>query len=146
MKNRLRKSFATAGECKHGGKVQEAMRTLGVEPLDFSANINPLGSPPLEELVAGELKQIGHYPDSSYRGFCRAAARFVQVDPECIVPGNGSSELIRLFAEAVLEEGELALIPTPPLESMRISHNSPEGGRKDWPSEQTASLALATPT
>jgi len=113
MKNRLRKSFATARECKHGGKVQEARLKLGAEPLDFSANINPLGSPPLEELVAGELKQIGHYPDSSYRGFCRAAARFVQVDPESIVPGNGSSELIRLFSEAVLEEGELALIPTP---------------------------------
>ncbi len=113
MKNRLRKSFATAGECKHGGKVQEARLKLGAEPLDFSANINPLGSPPLEELVARELKQIGNYPDSSYRGFCRAAARFVQVDPECIIPGNGSSELIRLFAEAVLEDGDRALIPAP---------------------------------
>ncbi len=113
MKNRLRKSFANAAECKHGGKVQEARLKLGFEPLDFSANINPLGSPPLEELVIRELMQIGHYPDSSYRGFCRAAARFVQVDPECIVPGNGSSELIRIFAEAVLEEGDLAIIPTP---------------------------------
>ena len=113
MKNRLRKSFATATECKHGGKVQEAKRRLGAEPLDFSANINPLGSPPLEELVKKELRQIGHYPDGSYPGFSRAAARFVQVGPECIVPGNGSSELIRLFAEAVLEEGDLALIPTP---------------------------------
>lgn len=113
MKNRLRKSFATATECKHGGKVQEARLKLGAEPLDFSANINPLGSPPLEELVARELKHIGHYPDSSYRGFCRAAASFVQVEPECIVPGNGSSELIRLFAETVLVEGDRALIPTP---------------------------------
>ncbi len=113
MKNRLRKSFANAANCKHGGKVQEARLKLGFEPLDFSANINPLGSPPLEELVVRELKQIGHYPDSRYQGFCRAAASFVQVEPECIVPGNGSSELIRLFAEAVLEEGDLAMIPIP---------------------------------
>jgi len=113
MKNRLRKSFANAAECKHGGKVQEARLKLGFEPLDFSANINPLGSPPLKELVSRELKQIGHYPDSSYQGFRRAASRFVQVDPGCIVPGNGSSELIRIFAEAVLEEGDLAMIPTP---------------------------------
>ena len=60
MKNRLRKSFVNAAECKHGGKVQEAKRRLGAEPLDFSANINPLGSPPLKELVSRELKQVGH--------------------------------------------------------------------------------------
>ena len=56
MKNRLRKSFANAAECKHGGKVQEARLKLGFEPLDFSANINPLGSPPLKELVSRQLK------------------------------------------------------------------------------------------
>jgi len=32
---------------------------------------------------------------------------------ECIVPGNGSSELIRLFAECCLEEGDTVLVPTP---------------------------------
>jgi threonine-phosphate decarboxylase len=113
MINRIRKSFASAEGCKHGGKVQEATTILGAEPLDFSANINPLGSPPLQELVDEELKRIGHYPDNSYPGFCRAAARFAGVREECIVPGNGSSELIRLFAEAVLVEGDLALIPFP---------------------------------
>ena len=30
-----------------------------------------------------------------------------------IVPGNGSSEIIRLFAETTLEEGDLAIIPFP---------------------------------
>jgi len=54
MINRIRKSFARATECKHGGKVQDAASILGAEPLDFSANINPLGSPPLEKLVFEE--------------------------------------------------------------------------------------------
>src|SRR5512137_494684 len=113
MINRIRKRFARAEECKHGGKVQEAASILGREPLDFSANINPLGYPPLEELIAEEIKNIAHYPDSSYGGLCRAAAKFADVDEDCIVPGNGSSELIRLMAEACLEEGKLALVPTP---------------------------------
>jgi len=113
MINRVRKSFALARECKHGGKVQEAAAILGAEPLDFSANINPLGSPPLEKLVLDELKHIDHYPDNSYLDFRRAAAKFVGAAPRDIVPGNGSSELIRLFAEAALEEGDLALIPFP---------------------------------
>ncbi len=113
MINRIRKSFVTAEECKHGGKVKEAASILGAEPLDFSANINPMGSPPLEDLVTAELKRVGHYPDNNYAGLCRAAARFVGVDKENIIPGNGSSEIIRLFAETVLEIGDLALIPTP---------------------------------
>jgi len=113
MINRIRKSFAMAGACQHGGLVQEATSILGAEPLDFSANINPLGSPPLEKLILEELKRIGHYPDNSYRNFRRAAAKFVNVDMKCIVPGNGSSELIRLFAECCIEEGDTALVPTP---------------------------------
>jgi threonine-phosphate decarboxylase len=113
MINRIRKSFASAGVCKHGGKVQEAALILGAEPLDFSANINPLGSPPLQDLVVRELEHIGHYPDNGYTGLCRAAAKFVDVEVECIVPGNGSSELIRLFAEATLGEGDLAFVPFP---------------------------------
>ncbi|MFA6371325.1 MAG: threonine-phosphate decarboxylase CobD [Methanothrix sp.] len=113
MINRIRKSFAGAKECRHGGKVQEAASILGAEPLDFSANINPLGSPPLKELLMEELAHIGHYPDNSYRNFRRAAAKFVNVDMECIVPGNGSSELIRLFAECCFDEGDIGLVPTP---------------------------------
>ncbi|MDD4163367.1 MAG: histidinol-phosphate transaminase [Methanothrix sp.] len=113
MINRIRRSFAGVATCQHGGKVQEATSILGAEPLDFSANINPLGSPPLKELFLEELKHIGHYPDNSYRNFRRAAAKFVNVDMECIVPGNGSSELIRLFAECCLVEGDTALVPTP---------------------------------
>ena len=113
MINRIRKSFASSKQCQHGGKVEEAASILGAEPLDFSANINPLGSPPLRELLLEELEHIGHYPDNSYRNFRRAAAKFVNVDMECIVPGNGSSELIRLFAECCIEEGDIALVPTP---------------------------------
>jgi len=113
MINGIRRSFAAAEECRHGGKVEEAASILGAEPLDFSANINPLGHPPLESLILKEMKKIGHYPDNSYRKFRRAAAKFVDVSPDCIVPGNGSSEIIRLFAECCFEPGELGLVPSP---------------------------------
>ncbi len=112
MIDRIKRSFASAGVCPHGGKFREVAST-GPAPLDFSANINPLGSPPLEAVVLKELERIGYYPDNRYAEFRQAAARFVDVEPENIVPGNGSSELIRLFAEMTLGEGDIALIPKP---------------------------------
>ena len=87
--------------------------TQAPPPLDFSANINPHGTLPLEAVVLKELENIGYYPDNGYLEFRNAIARFVGVKPENVVPGNGSSEIIRLFAEMVLEEEDLALIPFP---------------------------------
>ena len=111
MIERINKSFASARECYHGGRVREA--DLKGKILDFSANINPLGSPPLEALVIDELKRVGHYPDNTYAELKDAAARFTGVGPRSIVPGNGSSELIRLFAETVIEDGDTIIIPRP---------------------------------
>lgn len=113
MIERIRKSFAESGECQHGGRVREVAASFGSEPLDFSANINPLGSPPLGDVISAEMERLGQYPDNGYTEFRKAAAAFVGVDVCNIVPGNGSSEIIRLFAETTLEEGDLAIIPFP---------------------------------
>jgi len=113
MIERIRRSFAESEECHHGGRVREAADCFGSEPLDFSANINPLGSPPLKDVISGEMEKLGQYPDNRYTEFREAAAAFVGVDVCNIVPGNGSSEIIRLFAETALEEGDLAIIPFP---------------------------------
>ncbi|MCJ7444189.1 MAG: histidinol-phosphate aminotransferase family protein [Methanotrichaceae archaeon] len=113
MLNNIRISFARARECYHGGRFREASQKRKDYPLDFSANINPLGAPPLKDIVIRELDDIGYYPDNRYIEFKQAAAQFVGVGPENIVPGNGSSEIIRLFAEMTLEKGDLALIPQP---------------------------------
>lgn len=113
MIDRIRRSFAQSVECHHGGRVREASACLGSEPLDFSANINPLGSPPLKDVLKEEMEKLGQYPDNRYTEFREAAAAFVGVDARNIVPGNGSSEIIRLFAETALEDEDLAIIPFP---------------------------------
>lgn len=113
MIERIRRSFAESGVCQHGGRVREAAMCSGSEPLDFSANINPLGSPPLKDVISSEMEKLGQYPDNRYTEFREAAAAFVGVDACNIVPGNGSSEIIRLFAETTLEDGDLAVIPFP---------------------------------
>ncbi len=112
----IRKSFAEAEACHHGGKIRAVASSLDLdqeELLDFSANINPLGHPPLEGLILREMERVGHYPDNDYVEFRRACAKFVGVDPKNIVPGNGSSELMRLFAEVLIEEGDRVVITSP---------------------------------
>lgn len=112
MINRIRKSFAASEPCPHGGKARE-FASGGKEPLDFSANINPLGSPPIRDLLISEIDRLGHYPDNRYMEFKQAAASFVGLSQENIVPANGSSEIIRLFAEATLDYGDVALVLFP---------------------------------
>ncbi|ANE46365.1 threonine-phosphate decarboxylase [Paenibacillus swuensis] len=84
----------------HGGDRDTAAALFGYKPnqmLDFSANINPLGTPVqvLEALVNG-LPEILHYPDPAHRNFRRKLAARLGVDPEELVVGNGAAECMAL--------------------------------------------------
>ncbi|MCJ7617017.1 MAG: threonine-phosphate decarboxylase CobD [Desulfobacterales bacterium] len=114
--DRIRKQAVELTPCIHGARAQEISEKSGkslAELIDFSVNLNPLGPPKLSRPLASALKNIGNYPDNRYPSFRKAAAASLNVKPENIVPGNGSSELIRLFAEAVIEKGNRVIIPFP---------------------------------
>ncbi len=116
LTDRIRKHVVELSPCVHGARVAQSAEESGLSPaelIDFSVNLNPLGPPELTRPLAAALKNIGNYPDNRYPGFKTAAAGYLHVKPENIVPGNGSSELIRLFAEAVIEPGDRVIIPFP---------------------------------
>ena len=91
----------------HGGDVYHNRVTL-----DFSANVNPLGTPPeVMAAVAESAKRLAAYPDP-YCGALRAKLAAVHgVAPEDIVCGNGAAELIFQFAAAL--RPKKALLPVP---------------------------------
>ncbi len=102
----------------HGGEVFEIARLRGLNPrdiLDFSSNINPLGPPSLAmKCLKNATWMIPYYPDISYRDFRRAAAEYARVPTsENVIEGSGSTELIYLFAELFVREGDKVLIPVP---------------------------------
>lgn len=112
--NRVKKTAVGLVPCIHGARLSENARVSGRNAddlLDFSVNLNPLGPP--KKLLGGIFQDISKYPDNGYPEFKKAAADSLNVLPENIVPGNGSSELIRLFAETVIEPGDKVLIPSP---------------------------------
>ncbi|MBY0527599.1 MAG: pyridoxal phosphate-dependent class II aminotransferase [Gemmataceae bacterium] len=79
---------------RHGGAPRTGM-------LDFSASINPLGPPEsVLRVLRRELPSITHYPDPECRALTERLAKEHQVEPNQIVVGNGSNELIYAIARA----------------------------------------------
>jgi threonine-phosphate decarboxylase len=83
--------------------------------MDFSSNINPLGSSQKAlEAIRNNLGQIPVYPDSTSEPLREAIAdNFDGITLNNVIVGNGSTELVYLFAETFLDKGEVALIPAP---------------------------------
>ena len=91
----------------HGGDIY---RHPGVT--DFSANINPLGTPKkVIEAAARSLEQIGHYPDACQERLKKALAEYEQVPEEWLICGNGAAELIFALVQAIAPKK--ALLPAP---------------------------------
>ncbi len=105
-------------QCVHGGEVWDVAKENGmrVEALvDFSSSINPLGPSPLAmEAIRNCLNQIPLYPDSNSNALREAIARhFGSISRENVIVGNGSTELIYLFADLFLKKGDVALVAAP---------------------------------
>lgn len=104
--------------CVHGGEVLDAALKSGFtreEILDFSSSVNPLGSSKkaLYAISAG-FGGIASYPDSNSTELREVIANHYQgIDRSNVVVGNGSTELMYLFAEAFMKKGDLAVIPAP---------------------------------
>lgn len=110
----------------HGGNVYKAAKELNIpydRILDFSANINPLGFPPIvEDIIINRIKDIVHYPDVEQRGLKEAAADYYGTDSENLMPGNGSVELINIILEAL--RPNKTIIPSPTFSEYALSCKS----------------------
>lgn len=81
--------------------------------LDFSANINPLGTPlSVCKAVEESIGKLCLYPDPYCRELIRSIAEYEQVSEKQILCGNGAAELIYSFCETVRPETALLLVPT----------------------------------
>lgn len=100
----------------HGGDIYAAARELDRDPseiLDFSASINPLGpSPHVWKAITESRHLLGHYPDFDCWDLRQALATFWRIDPEQIVVGNGSTELIEVLPRALGIHRLLVVQPT----------------------------------
>lgn len=100
----------------HGGTILATARERGWdwrEALDFSASINPLGpAPGVKHAIAAALDEIVHYPDPYSARLVQALAEEWNVEPECILAGNGATDLIHFVARTLPIDPVTLVVPT----------------------------------
>lgn len=103
----------------HGAPDYAELARLGLRPdeiIDFSVNSNPYGpSPRVREAISHVA--IERYPDRDSRQLREALVASELADlnlvPEALLCGNGSSELIWIIARAYLQPGQKTLLLGP---------------------------------
>ena len=102
-------------ENPHGGEIYRNPTVL-----DFSANINPLGTPPgVKQAVEASLPLLSQYPDPYCRDLVSAISEFEQVPREQVLCGNGAAELI--FSLCAALKPRKALLPVPCFSEYELS-------------------------
>lgn len=100
----------------HGSDLERVAAHYNIEQgsiINYSGNVNPMG---LSSNILNELSKhidlIAKYPDRDYTSLRTALGRYIDVDMEDILVGNGSTELISLFIKALQPDNALIIGPT----------------------------------
>jgi len=82
------------------------------DPIDFSANINPLGFPPwLRKEINRNIETLTHYPDPEQKELRTKAAEYFNINHNNIIFGNGASEFISILPDILKIDN--IIIPAP---------------------------------
>lgn len=94
-----------------GGKpISELAREMGLNEADIvklASNENPLGMSPKAQMAVEEaIYDIARYPDGNSFGLRNMVSQKFAVNPNQIVFGNGSNDILELSARAFLSAGD----------------------------------------
>lgn len=100
----------------HGGNIYAAAGRLGCRPeqiIDMSNNVNPLGPPPgLINFLKEQIQTITALPQVDAKDAIDSFSKWHAVDPEQVIAGNGSTQLIYTLPQALQTRKALILGPT----------------------------------
>lgn len=98
-----------------GKPVEELERELGITgSIKLASNENPLGPSPLAmEAINDATKDLNRYPDGGGYYARNALSRKLSVQPENIILGNGSNELLDIVTRTYMRPGDEAVMATP---------------------------------
>jgi histidinol-phosphate aminotransferase len=94
----------------------EIAERYNLDPEDvvrFDHNTSPFSTDWAPSIVAPMARRLNEYPGASYREIRRAAAGYLDIDEDNVVPGAGIDEIIGLVGRAFLGRGRRATAVTP---------------------------------
>jgi histidinol-phosphate aminotransferase len=97
-----------------GRPIEEVARELGLDPrqvIKLASNENPWGPSPRAMAAMREvLPQLHLYPDGNAFRLKRRIAEGLGVDPNQVILGNGSNEIIEFVGHALLRRGSETVV------------------------------------
>lgn len=115
MKNIIREELEILKPYKPGKPIFEVQRELGLDDIVKLAS-NESNLPPFPSAIKAmeeAIREVNLYPDGGCVQLKEKLAPFMDVPQENIMVGNGSNELIRLLAMAILNPGEEVIFADP---------------------------------
>ncbi|MGE4291565.1 MAG: histidinol-phosphate transaminase [Desulfovibrio sp.] len=107
MKERVRRQILDFKPYAPGLTLEDIREKYGVEQVvKLASNENPLGvSPVVQKVLGRKAAEAFRYPQNHSPRLCAALAALHGVDPEMVVVGNGSDEIIDMLFRVVAEPG-----------------------------------------
>ncbi|MBC7960634.1 MAG: aminotransferase class I/II-fold pyridoxal phosphate-dependent enzyme [Vallitaleaceae bacterium] len=100
----------------HGSDLEKIAAAYDIPKeaiINFSSNVNPLGlSAHILEFLPKKIELIASYPDRDYTNLRKTIGEYVHCNPETIMVGNGSTELISLGIKAIAPKKAVIIGPT----------------------------------
>lgn len=103
-------------ESFHGSDLEVIAKRYHMEQdsiIPYASNVNPLGiSPMARQALLDNIDAIKAYPDRDYISLRTSISNYCGADPDQLILGNGTSDLIRLTLETLAPKKTLIVGPT----------------------------------
>lgn len=113
----MRPGVAKIPPYEAGRSIEEVARSIGLDPatvIKLASNESPIPPfPEVIEAIAAAAAGSNRYPDNDWFELAEAVAARLQIDPDHLMFGGGTSELLRVTSLAVGGAGTSAVYPWP---------------------------------
>ncbi len=112
MSRKIRKCIESLQPYNAGKPIEELEREMGIKNIiKMASNENPLGpSPKAVEAIKMTAGEMNYYPDGSGFYLRQKLAEIHKVEPDEIMVGNGSDEIVGLITQMIIEPGDEVII------------------------------------
>jgi len=90
------------------------LRIEQYQTVHFDTNVNPMGTPDsVKKAIQENIDAVVAYPEVYYDNLKRSISMYTRAPEDNVVLGNGSSDILRLFAALVMPKKSLLISPGP---------------------------------